>query len=214
MKNHPALPYVAVPPGRTGGSVLVIHSWWGLTTSFTGYADRLAAAGFLAGCADLYGGKIAATEEGARALRAGRRGDPIHKTLIRCIDTLLAHPASAGGRVALVGFSMGGHWAVWLGQRPNLPITASVLYYAARGGDFSAADSPILAHFAGRDSFVSAAARKSMETAIRRAGRPYTSYDYPGTRHWFAEDDEAAYDGGAADLAFERTAAFLGETSA
>lgn len=53
--------------------MLVVHSWWGLTRSFTVYADALASRGFLVGCADLYDGAVATTEAGVRRLRTQRR---------------------------------------------------------------------------------------------------------------------------------------------
>ena len=204
-------PYLAIPQSRSGSPVLIIHSWWGLTTSFTQYADRLAGQGFVAFCADLYQGKTAATEADAHALRKARRAEPMYKTLLRNIESLRAHPASTGESVALVAFSMGGHWAVWLAQHGHVPISATVLYYAARGGYFSAATSPFLAHFANDDPFVSDNSRTTMERAIRQAGLAYTAFDYPTAAHWFAESDEAAYEHEAADLAFERTTTFLHE---
>ena len=49
-----------------------------------------------------------------------------------------------------------------------------------------------------------------MGEAIRGAGRPVTFHHYPGTGHWFFESDRAdAYHEEAAELAWERTLAFL-----
>jgi hypothetical protein len=48
-----------------------------------------------------------------------------------------------------------------------------------------------------------------MERAIARQGRPYQSYDYAGTGHWFAESENAAFNEGAAGLALRRDLAFL-----
>ncbi len=205
------LPYVAMPPGCSGPPVLVIHSWWGLTTAFTAYADRLAAHGFVVACADLFDGRTATTEDEARKLRAARRREPMYKTLQRDLRNLTSVAGVTRPEVALVGFSMGGHWAVWLSQHPPPAICGTVTYYAARGGDFSRAASPYLAHFAEHDEFVSTTARRNMERAVSRAGLAYAGHDYPGTGHWFAETDQAAYDDSAADRAFERTVAFLGE---
>ena len=46
--------------------------------------------------------------------------------------------------------------------------------------------------------------------AIRQAGRPVAFYTYLGTGHWFFEPDRKdAYSQKAAELAWERTLAFL-----
>lgn len=195
----------------SGGSrrhgVLVIHSWWGLTGSFRAYGEALAAEGFVVGLSDLFGGRTASGIAEAKALRAMRRPEPMYRTLLRDLDRLRREAGSE--RVSLVGFSMGGHWAVWLSQRPDLPVAAAVLYYAARAGGFGDSRASYLAHFAAEDDWVSAAARQRMEKEIGRAGRPYRAHLYPGTAHWFAESDRPEYEPAAAALAFERTVGHL-----
>lgn len=104
---------------------------------------------------------------------------------------------------------MGGHWAVWLAQHPPPPVSRIVLYYAARGGDFTRASAPILAHFADQDPYVSMPSQRTMERAIARQGLAYTARDYPGTGHWFAESDHPAFDPAAAARSYRRTLFFL-----
>ena len=136
----------------------------------------------------------------------------MYKTLIRNINEL-RESDDARGDLGIVGFSMGGHWAVWLSQRSDLPIGATVLYYASRAGSFRRSHSSFLAHYAQTDPWVSAAARRKMESEIEKAGRPYTAFDYPGTGHWFAESDRPGeYAPDAAALALERTLIHLQET--
>ncbi len=189
--------------------MLIIHSWWGLTSSFVALADRLAEAGHLAGCVDLFQGGLAATEEEARALRTAKREEPMYRTLQRAITRLGQHPGATRVDPAVVGFSMGGHWAVWLAQHPPPEVSGTVLYYSARAGSFAETSSPILAHFAEVDSYVSTAARRRMERAIAARGLAYRAHDYPGTAHWFAELDNPAYDRAASETALARTVAFL-----
>lgn len=196
------------PPGRTHGAVLVIPSWWGRTSSFTGYAAWLAAEGFAAGASDIHEGRTARTEPEARALKAARRREPVYKGLLRDIETLCE--ATGAERIGVVGFSMGAHWAVWLSQQKGNRVAAAVLYYGARGGDFSASRASYLAHFAEADHWVSPTARAGMERALARAGRPYRALDYPGTGHWFAESDRTQdYVPEAAERAFAETVAHL-----
>ena len=193
------------PDGAPKGAVLVIHSWWGLTTSFRTYASVLSEAGYLVGLTDLFDGKTAETEAQAKALRAARRRNPMYRTLATDIASLRAEAGSSGMQVGVVGFSMGGHWAVWLSQRPEYNISATVLYYAARAGDFSKCHSGIIAHFAEKDPWVSKGARRTMEHAINKSRCAYSAFDYPETQHWFAETARVgAFDESAARLARDR----------
>lgn len=206
--STPALAYVATPDAL-GPAVLVLHSWWGLTASFTQYADHLGEHGFLAGCVDLYDGHLATTPEEAATLRSRPRRVPMYRTMLAGAQQLLGHPRSEGDRIGLVGFSMGGHWAVWLAQRPDLPAGAVVIHYATRVATTSSRPVPTLAHFAEKDPFVTPAGRRAMERSLARFGWPYTAVDHPGTRHWFAESADEAYDPTAAARAFAQSTRHL-----
>lgn len=194
-----------IPGEAPKGAVLIIHSWWGLTDSFREYGRSLAEAGFLVGLADLFEGRTAKTESETRKLRARPRRVPMYKTLGADIETLRDITGSPKVRIGIVGFSMGGHWAVWLSQRPQYNVSATAIYYAARAGNFADCKANIIAHFAENDAWVSAKARKNMERAILIFGCGYEAFDYPRTQHWFAETErpeEFAYD--AAKLALSR----------
>lgn len=160
MLSKPAIAYLAAPESAAP-TVLVLHSWWGMTDSFTHYADQLAARGFLAGCVDLYSGQIATSQEEVRALRSASRRESLSRTMGRAVVELRDHPLTRGNRMGLVGFSMGGHWAVWLAQRPEVHAGAVVLYYAARAVT-RGAPVPVLAHFAESDPYVSDSGRSTM----------------------------------------------------
>lgn len=204
-----ALGYLARPPPRPGPAALVLHSWWGMTRSFTEYADRLTAAGFVAGCVDLYDGAIATTADEAKTLRSAPRRAPMYRAIIRAGRAVLADPASGSANIALVGFSMGGHWAMWLAQRADLPIAGVVVYYATRAVNDSFGPHLVLAHFAETDPFVTHSARATMQRSLLTHGWPYLALDHPGTGHWFAESADPAYDDAAATTARGRTIEFL-----
>jgi dienelactone hydrolase len=137
--------YIALPPSGKGTGVLVIHAWWGLNNFFKGVCDRLAKEGFVAVAPDLFEDQVATTIAGAKRLRAKPKREPTYKTLIRAIEQLSNHPAVQGSTIGVVGFSMGGHWALWLSQRPELPIGATVTFYGARAGDYSSSRAAFLA---------------------------------------------------------------------
>lgn len=198
------------PDKAPARAILIIHSWWGLTDSFRTFGSLLAGEGYLVGLADLFEGQTATTEAEARKLRAQPRRTPMYKTLGADIASLSDMAGSGRTKIGVVGFSMGGHWAVWLSQRPEYNVAATILYYAARAGDFSHCKAGILAHFAELDPWVSTAGRRNMEQAIRRSGCDYDAFDYPGTRHWFAEfDRKSEFDTDAAALAMKRDLSHL-----
>jgi carboxymethylenebutenolidase len=202
--------YVALPSSGKGRGVLVIHAWWGLNNFFKGVCDRLATEGFVAVAPDLFEGQVTTTIAGAKRLRAKPKQEPTYKTLIRAIEQLTNHPAVQGSTIGIVGFSMGGHWALWLSQRPELPIRATVVFYGARAGDYSGSRAAFLGQFAEKDDWVSDAGLKKFKKSLETAGRVTEFFVYPDTSHWFFESDRAdAFNSQAAELAWERTVKFL-----
>src|SRR5512135_784069 len=110
--------YLAVPEQGRGPGVLVLHAWWGLTEPFRQVCNRLAEAGFVALAPDLYHGKITTSVEEAQALGAALdqdverwRGD-----IAEAMQVLRQHDATnradGHGKFALVGFSLGGAYAL------------------------------------------------------------------------------------------------------
>ena len=75
--------------------------------------------------------------------------------------------------------------------------------------DVVASKAPPLRHVAEHDDFAPDENIQALEDGMRKAGRAVTIHRYPGTGHWFAEPSKSAYRPEAAELAFERTLAFL-----
>ena len=210
--------YLAVPEGGSGPGVLVLHAWWGLTDVFKRVCDRLAEAGFVALAPDLYHGKTTASVEEAQALGAVLdqdverwRGD-IAGAMQFLRQHKATHPAGGRGKLAFVGFSLGDAYALDMSVRMSDQIAAVVVFYGSYPGlDYRRASASYLFHFAEDDPFEPAESVAQMEQELQAAGRPVTVYTYPGTKHWFFEDNRPEYDAEAARLAWERTIAFLHE---
>ena len=76
--------------------------------------------------------------------------------------------------------------------------------------DFALAKAAYQGHFAEHDEFVDDDAVAELQAHLRLLGHEVDFHRYPGTGHWFFEDDRpAAYVERAAELAWERTMAFL-----
>jgi carboxymethylenebutenolidase len=203
--------YIARPEVREGAGVLVLHAWWGLNDTFTGACDRLAAEGFIAVAPDLFGdGRIVTTVEEAEAQTEQAFGEAMLDRAEGGLDALLAERGLLGREVGVIGFSMGVPWALSLAER-RPEIGAVVVFYGTGGGDLGKSDAAYLGHFVPGDELEPDAGVDALVGTLREAGRDVTIHRYAGTSHWFIEPDRPEYDAEAANLAWERTIAFLRE---
>jgi carboxymethylenebutenolidase len=201
--------YLALPEGGAGPGVLVLHAWWGLTPFFRDLCDRLAAEGFVALAPDLHGGKTADTIEEAEALLAAVDPNEVAHLARSSLFTLRSLPATGGGPVGLLGFSMGASWAMWLSARAPEDVAATAIFYGAQDIDYAASGSAYLGHFAEIDEYVDDDELVLMEADLHLLDRDVEFHRYLGTGHWFFEADRASFDPEAAALAWDRTLAFL-----
>ena len=210
--------YVAEPAHGSGPGVLVLHAWWGLTEPFRQVCDRLAAAGFVALAPDLYHGKTTASVEEAEALVEALNQDEerVRADIAGSVQFLRQHTAThqedGRGKLAVVGFSLGGAYALDMSVTLAQEIAAVVTFYASYPGlDYRGANAAYLCHFAEDDPFEPAESVAEMEQELQAARRPFTFYMYPGTKHWFFEENRPEYDAESARAAWERTIQFLHE---
>jgi carboxymethylenebutenolidase len=174
--------------------------------------DRLADKGFVAFAPDLYQGRVASTVDEAKALRSKLNQKQAHVELLNCIDDLLKTDGVTGNKVGLIGFSIGARFALELSAEKTDAVRAVVSFYGASNVDYSTSKAAYLGHFAEKDEWVAASGVKKLERTLKSAGRPVNFYTYPGTGHWFFEEDRAdAYVASAAQLAWTRTVDFLNQ---
>jgi carboxymethylenebutenolidase len=182
----PDLPtYIAKPPVGDGPwpGVVVLHEAFGLTDDIREQATRLAAAGYLAVAPDLYRGRgmrrcLLAT---FKALRA-ERGRPFDD--IDAVRRELAEREDCTGKVGVIGFCMGGGFALLTAARG---FDASAPNYSPLPRDLDAALSgacPIVASFGARDLELRGAAPK-VKAALERAGVEHDVKEYPDAGHSF-----------------------------
>ena len=205
--------YLAVPKSGAGAGVLVLHAWWGLNDFFKDFCQRLASEGFVALAPDLYHGKTAMTVDEAKRLSSEMSQTQATTDILTALEQLRRAPSVTSKSLGVIGFSLGGYFALWLSQERPDDIGAVTVFYATGPGDFSRARAAYLGHFAESDEWEPAPGVKKLEEILRAAQRPVTFYTYAGTGHWFFENDRPkAYNAEAAQLAWKRTVEFLRAT--
>ncbi len=215
MPNAQIQGYLATPPGGAGAGVLVLHPWWGLNDTIKAFCDRLAGEGFTAYAPDLYHGQIAVTIQEAETLSDALDAGQAQADAAQAVDLLWARltPQAKKRGLGVVGFSLGAYFALGLSEDDPERIRAVALFYGTGQTDFPRSKAAYLGHFAQSDPYEPPSAVDGLETALLAAGRPVTFYRYENVGHWFFEPDRLdAYDQPAAQLAWERTVAFLKDT--
>lgn len=182
--------------------VLLFHSVYGLRPAVLAAADRLRDGGHRVITPDLYAGAVAGSLAEGFALRT-RIG----------MEVLLARAGEALGDLpsggVLAGMSMGGAIAQELGAAD--PRVSGLLLLHGVGGTPEKATPglPIQVHTMNGDEFATAEEIAEWSAAMDRLGAHYEIFRYEGGGHLFTDADLPDYDGAAAELAWERSLAFL-----
>jgi carboxymethylenebutenolidase len=186
--------YVAAP--GTGGpwpGVVVVHDFGGMGQDLRNQADWLASQGYLAAAPDLYywGSRLRCLWTIMREIGAGsgRTFDDIE-----CVRGWLARHSECTGKIGVIGFCMGGAYAVALA--PAHGFSASSVNYGGCPKDAQVALAgacPIVGSFGGRDrSPMGRSAAPRMETALTALGIDHDVKVYPDAGHGFINDPDPA----------------------
>lgn len=204
--------YLAPSKAGKGPGVIVIQEWWGLVPHIQDLCDRLAAEGYTALAPDLYKGESTTEPDEAATLMQALNISETDRILRKAILTLLAHPATASGKVGVVGFCMGGQLAMFAAAG-NPAIGACVNFYGIHPKvqpSYRDLDCPVLGIFAERDSYASPEAVRALDQELRLLDKEHKFVTYPGTDHAFFNDTRReVYNQDAAQDAWGRTLAFF-----
>ncbi|MFF0814758.1 dienelactone hydrolase family protein [Rhodococcus sp. NPDC003318] len=164
--------------------VVVVHDALGLSADIRAITRDIADHGYLTLAPDLYsrGGAARCVTRVFREL-VGRQGRAV-TDLLAARDHLIARPDCTGA-VAVVGFCMGGGFALALSP---MGFDASAPFYGVLPRHLDEALSgacPIVASFGARDPILPRAGRRLTET-LERHGVPHDVKTYPGVGHSFA----------------------------
>jgi len=208
--------YLAEPTDQSHApGVVVIQEWWGLDSEVKAVADRLAKAGYRALVPDLYRGKLALEAKEAEHLMGDLNfGDAAGQDIRGAVQYL---KATGSKKVAVTGFCMGG--ALTVLSACHVPeLDGTVVWYGyppLEYVDAKAITKPMMAHWASDDDFFAISGVDQLDTKLTEANIQHEFYRYDA-KHAFANPKADSrgmpplqYNEAAANLAWERTMAFL-----
>jgi carboxymethylenebutenolidase len=199
-------------PAGTGkvGAVVVLQEWHGLNDQMRGKVDRFAHEGYLAACPDLYHGKVADNDQDAATLMGGLDWQRAVADIGETVSFLKAQ-ARSNGKVAVLGFCMGG--ALTLAAARHLSgLACAVPFYGVPQlpiEEYGKIKTPISAHFAKNDEWAKASIAEDIQKHVRAGGGSMDLYVYDAGHAFMRETDPSKYDAPSAKLAWERALAFL-----
>ncbi len=176
--------YLALPRGSgPWPGVVVIQDLLGLSDDIREQADRLAAAGYVAFAPDLYSGR------GIRcviaALKASRSGEGRPYEEVEAARRWLAEREDCTGRIGIIGFCMGGGFALL--SAPRLHFSASAVNYGEVPQDAVqrlAGACPVVGSYGRRDRALPGRAER-LESALVELGVEHDIKEYAGAGHSF-----------------------------
>jgi carboxymethylenebutenolidase len=218
--------YLALPSGSPAGpgpwpGVVVIHEAFGLNADIRRKADQLAEHGYLALAPDLFDGKawIRCIVGAIRQVRA--RSGPAF-TVLEAARTFLAGRDDCSGRTGVIGFCLGGGFALLCAPRGGFAV-ASVNYGEVPEDAESVLRGacPVVGSFGARDVGGTKAPER-LQRALTVLEVPHDVQVYPGSGHRFMTESTGAagvlakfarmsYQEADAADAWRRIYAFFGE---
>ncbi|MEA9599706.1 dienelactone hydrolase family protein [Polynucleobacter sp. AP-Sanab-80-C2] len=208
--------YLAEPTDQSHTpGVVVIQEWWGLDSEVKAVADRLAKSGYRALVPDLYRGKLALEAKEAEHLMGDLNfSDAAGQDIRGAVQYL---KATGSKKVAVTGFCMGG--ALTVLSACHVPeLDGTVVWYGyppLEYVDAKAITKPMMAHWASHDDFFAISGVDQLDTKLTEANIQHEFYRYDA-KHAFANPKADSrgmpplqYNEAAANLAWERTMAFL-----
>lgn len=204
--------WFAEAAGPRKGGLVIIQEIFGVTEQLKDVAARYAALGYEVAVPALFDrvepGAVVAFDDfdRARSLAGQSKLDDCMADIAAAAEAL----AAKGGKVAVMGFCWGGGLAVRSAQL--LDIAGAVSFYGTRIPEYldRPLKAPVLGHFGKTDAHVPPEAIEKIRSAL--PGFEAHLYD---AGHAFANADRPEmYHAGAAELAHERSEAFLAKVLA
>ncbi len=208
--GHRFSAYEAMPSGKPRGGLVVVQEIFGVNRHIRDVADGYAADGYNVLAPAIFdraerGTELGYDQEGrtrGMALRQKIGLEEMLNDIEACVAAL-----KPSGKVAVIGYCLGGSLA-WLAATRLAGVAAAVGYYGGMVAKHldEVPKCPVMLHFGEEDPSI------PMDdiAAIRAAAVPNVAvFSYPGAGHAFNRAGTEAHHAPSADLARERTLAFL-----
>jgi carboxymethylenebutenolidase len=203
--------YLAKPAGAGPfPGVVVIHEIFGLNENIRDIARRFAREGYVALALDLFsaGSRVACMARIFHGILVRPLSNGVVGDLRSALDVLRRRSEVNARRVGVIGFCMGGSYALQLACVDEDLRAASVFYgQNPRPLDAVAGSCPIVGSYPEKD-FTARAARQ-LEERLEAHRVAHDIKIYPNARHSFFNDTGPAYNAEAAADAWKRTLAFF-----
>jgi carboxymethylenebutenolidase len=206
--------YLSLPDDKSARhpAIIVIQEWWGLNDWIKEQTDRFAKQGYVALAVDLYRGRVTDSQEEAHELMRGLPEDRAVADLKSGFNLLAARPDVDPKRIAVIGWCMGGGYALDLTiAEPRL--AASVINYGHLMTDpatIARIKTPILGNFGAEDRGIPPSDVDAFTKAVRSAGKSIDVKIYPGAGHAFMNpNNKGGYVPDAAQDAWSRIDSFF-----
>ena len=207
----------AAHPGGSGAypGVIVVQEWWGLNDHIRSICDRLAHEGFVAIAPDLYEGKVTKDPTEAAALMQSLDREKAVRILLGAIRFLGEKEPLYAEHIGVMGFCMGGSFALLLPCRTTALKAAAVFY-----GDLpdpidqmKNIKCPVLFIAGGKDRWINAEKVSRLKQAFEQFGVHGETRIYPDADHAFFNDTRPeVYNPAAAQDAWMRAVGLLSRT--
>jgi carboxymethylenebutenolidase len=189
--------YVAEPShtGHQHPGVIVVHEWWGLDEHIKDVARRFAAEHYFAIAPDLYsrqGSKVTSDPNVAAELMTGLKQNDGIDDLLSTIDWLQAQNTVRGSHIGVIGFCMGGSYAMAL---PCLSrnIMAAAPFYGEIPADerLQNLHCPVFYAYGENDGWIQRKDVDRLAKALSKFNKPGQVKVYAGCSHGFFNDSRA-----------------------
>jgi carboxymethylenebutenolidase len=205
---------LAVPEGEgPWPGVVVLSDIMGMTSDLRNQADWLASEGYLAAAPDLFfrGNRASCLKTLFQDLRSGkgRTYDDVD-----AVRRFLVDRSDCTGRVGVIGFCLGGGFALQLVSNHGFAVSAPNYGMLPKDLDAFLADAcPVVASYGAKDRPLRGAAAK-LDAALSKAGVPHDVKEYPDAGHSFLNDHDPAELGVIARTLFKAGGSVYHEPSA